>query len=452
MSRDPADFVFVALPGRDRTQSQRVECPAPTAALGRATVPMSPSREVRKVVFASTVNQVVVVGAGIAGLRVIEQLRHRGYDGSITLVGEEPHQPYDRPPLSKDILWADEQPSPRLLSRVDLAAGLGVNLMLSTRALTVDTERRELTLHGADRVPYDALVLTTGSSPRTLPGQRDYENLHVLRTFDDATRLHDGLRSARTLAVIGGGFIGCEVAAGAIRAGARVTLVEPQQVPMLRGLGPIPGAHMARLHAAAGVDLRTGIGVTTLHGDDRVDRVELSDGTHIVADRVVLGLGAVPNVAIAAGSGIAVAKGIRCDQYGRTTAPGVWAAGDAAEWYEPRTGTSATSEHWSAAHEQGLLVADNILAGEGAMKPHTAIAYFWSSQGPHHIQVLGHPRAEAEPIALHFDGAKPGAMYLYENDQTLTGAVSISAAGRLMRLRPLVESGASVTDARALVS
>lgn len=394
-------------------------------------------------------SRVVLAGAGLAGLRAAERLRRRGFAGQITMIGDEPYEPYDRPPLSKQMLWSADLDGPHALSRKDLRADLDIDLRLGQPIRTVDPATRRLLLADGTAESYDALVLATGSRARSLGAAvTDLANVHILRSYDDCVRLRTALRAAGSLAVVGGGFIGCEVAAGAVAAQLAVTMIEPLPVPLGRSLGLLPGRRIAELHATAGLSIRTGTGVIGFDGVHRAERIRLSDGSSIQADVVLLGLGAIPASEWLRGSGIALRKGVLCDEFGRTSAPGVWAAGDIAQTLRRATRQHETVEHWYNAHEQASIVANNILTADGDLTAFEPLPYFWSEQGGVRVQVLGRVDPDAAPATVELASERPSAVYLYGSKE-LTGAVSLNAAAQLMSLRPLLLRRASVEEARA---
>lgn len=393
-------------------------------------------------------SRIVVVGAGLAGLRTIERLRRQGFDGRLTLIGDEPYEPYDRPPLSKGMLWSADLDGPHTLSRKDLRTDLDVDLRLGQPVRSVDPVTRKLALADGTAEAYDALVLATGSCARGIgPAASELANVHTLRSYDDCVGLGKALRAAGSLAVVGGGFIGCEVATGAVAAGLAVTMFEPLPVPMGRSLGRVPGQRISELHAAAGLRICTGIGVIGFDGAQRAERIRLSDGSSVQADVVLLGLGAIPASEWLRGSGIAVDRGVLCDEFGRTSVAGVWAAGDVAQTLSRPTGRYETVEHWLNAHEQASIVADNILTGDGELTAYEPLPYFWSEQNGVRVQVLGRLDPEAAPAVVELHSERPSVVYLY-GEARLTGAVSLNAPAQLMSLRPLLLNGGTVEDAR----
>ncbi|HEY3501765.1 MAG TPA: FAD-dependent oxidoreductase [Actinocatenispora sp.] len=334
---------------------------------------------------------VVVVGAAAAGLATVEALRRKGFTGRLTLLGAEPHAPYDRPPLSKQYLagdWDAERIRLRTspaLSTVDVVAG--------DPAIGLDAARRTVRTAGGRTLAADAVVVATGLRPRTLPGQTGLAGVRVLRSVDDATALRAELATARRVVVVGDGVLAAEIAATATRTGAAVTLAGPQPAPLADQLGPLAAGLLAELHAEHGVTLRLGSAVRELVASEgRATGVRLADGETLPADLVVVAIGAVPVTDWLAGSGLAVDDGVVCDARCRA-AQGIYAAGDVARWYHPGLGTLLRLENRTNATEQAMAVADNIL---GAGRPYAPVPYMWTDQYEARIQAYGRPTADAE--------------------------------------------------------
>lgn len=374
------------------------------------------------------VKAVVVVGSGLAGLRTVERLRGRGYTGQITLLGAERHLPYDRPPLSKQVLRR-EQDEPWLRAAGDYA-GLDVDLRLEQRADGVEVDRGLVHTGGAP-VPYDALVIATGARPRRVPGVHG----QVLRTWDDAASLRTRLVPDARLAIIGAGLIGCEVAATARSLGVQVDLIDVQQAPMIRAVGPVVAAVLTELHDARGVRLHLG----TCAERVSADRLVLDDGTGIGADLVLEAIGVVPDTDWLADSTVPIGDGVLCDAEGRTTAEGIFAVGDVARWDGVR------SEHWTSAVEQADCVAAAIL---GQPAPSPSIPYWWSDQYDLKLQGLGAPDPDDDVELLSW-GPKARTVAVYSRDGRLTGAVGFSAARAVMGLRTDIAAGTAVADVLA---
>ncbi len=336
---------------------------------------------------------IAVIGASLAGLSAARALRGHGFDGRLVLVGDERHRPYDRPPLSKGVLAGS-------VSTADLALeteGLDLQWRLGSPATRLDVASRSVELADGARIGADGFVVATGASARSLPGSAPAAGVHTLRTLDDAVALRADLRRGGRLIVVGAGFIGAETASTARGLGLEVTVVEAARTPLAGPLGPAMGHAVSRLHEDHGVRLRCGTGVRRLTGKRRVSGVELVDGTHLRADVVVVGVGAVPNTGWLAGSGLTLDDGVRCGPDGSTEVPGVVAVGDCAAWYEPVLRRHHRVEHWTGALERPRIAAATLLgATSGAL---AAPPYFWSDQYGVRIQFAGHAQG-ADDVSL----------------------------------------------------
>lgn len=375
----------------------------------------------------------MVVGASAAGLAAAETLRREGYDGTLTLVGDEPHAPYDRPPLSKQLLaarWESDRLALRTPAHLD---GLGLDLRLGTAATGLDLDGRRVRLSDGDALPYDALVIATGVRPRRLPG----EGAHVLRTLDDALTLRERLTPGTRLVVVGAGFLGAEAAAVARGLGVEVTLLEPAPVPLAHAVGAEVGAVLARAHLEHGVDLRTGVPVTEVTEDG----VRLADGTTVEADEVLVAIGSLPNTEWLAGSGLPVGDGVLCDRYCEA-APHVYAAGDVARWHNPLFGTTMRVEHRTNAAEQGMAVARNLLA-PGERRPFAPVPYFWSDQYDLKVRAYGVLRGHDEVAVVEGDLAERRFVAVYRAGERVTGVLAAGMPPKTVRRwRQAVASGA----------
>lgn len=340
---------------------------------------------------------VAVVGASLAGLSAARSLRRQGYAGRLVVIGDELHRPYDRPPLSKEFL-AGTLGEPELALESD-DEDLRAEWLLGTRAVALDHAERTLRLADGRQVRADGFVIATGAAARTLPGSAGLAGVHTLRTLDDARALRDELALGGRLVVIGGGFIGAEVASTARALGLEVTVVEAAPAPLAGPLGEAMGAVVSALHADHGVALLCGVGVKGLSGERRVDAVLLEDGRTVPADIVLVGVGARPNVEWLEGSGVVLDNGVKCGADGRTSLAGVVAVGDCANWYDPRAGLHRRVEHWTGARERPDAAIAALLAG-GAVEPGVPRPpYFWSDQYGVKIQFAGHA-AGADSVTI----------------------------------------------------
>jgi 3-phenylpropionate/trans-cinnamate dioxygenase ferredoxin reductase subunit len=329
--------------------------------------------------------RVVVVGAGVAGLTAVDTLRRRGFEGSLAVLGAEPHQPYDRPPLSKQVLssgWEIDRITLRVSAELT-AAGADWHLEESASGLDLDG-RVVLTTKGR-ALPWDGLVIASGARPRRLPFGHEFPNVHLLRTIDDARALRSAFAVSRSVVVVGAGFLGCEVAAAARTAGLAVTLVDSLSAPMERHLGGILGRELGAVHAERGVRLAMDVGVVAIEGGRRAERVVLGDGTELDTDLVVVAIGCQPDVAWLEGSGLPIGDGVLCDSTLRVV-PGVVAAGDVASWLNPAFGRRMRVEHRTNAAEQGAAAALTLLGGTDDFAP---LPYFWSDQFDVRLHVHG---------------------------------------------------------------
>lgn len=385
----------------------------------------------------------VVVGAGLGGFTVVEQLRRLGHDGAITLVGEEAEHPYDRPPLSKQVLLG-EATGPAHLRPPGGYAELALDLLRGTPATRVDSRRREVHLADGTRLPYDALVLAPGGVPRTLAGAAGSHGVHVLRTYDDAVRLREAVREAGTLTVVGGGPLGCEAAAAARSTGAQVDLVERLDGLLFSVLGPRVAAVLAARHIAAGVRLHLGTDLVAFHGGGPTASVELSDGSELASPVVLLALGITPATGWLDGSGVERTPdgAVRCDRSGRTSVPAVWAVGDAAAWQDAH-GRHRRVEHWTSAVDQAAVVAAALT---GEPEPPAGVPYFWSEQYASTLQAVGEVRPGTE---LEVHRIEEGLLALHGEGDRFDGIVALDARRLVGRARRLLRAGAGLTEARA---
>ena len=391
----------------------------------------------------------LVVGASLAGLRAAEELRRLGFDGRLVVAGAEQHLPYDRPPLSKELLAGDWEPA-QVALRKQGYDDLDVEWRLGVRATALDTAARTVTLADGDVLAFDGCVIATGSTPRTLPDTPALPGIHVLRSLDDCLALRADLDHSPRVVVVGAGFIGAEVAATCRGRHLDVTLLEALPTPMVRGLGPVLGDVLGRLHRDHGVDLRTGVGVAGFEGTERVERVLLDDGTAVEADVVVVGVGVVPATEWLEGSGLTLDNGIVCDAT-LLAAPGITAAGDVCRWPNPLfDGEPMRLEHWTNAAEQGVAVAARLLTDDREAQPFAPVPFVWSDQYETKIQVAGLVRGDDEIEVV--DGSLEERTFVAAVGRRgrLVGAVAFSRPRVLMQYRRLIAERTTFDDALAV--
>jgi NADPH-dependent 2,4-dienoyl-CoA reductase/sulfur reductase-like enzyme len=384
---------------------------------------------------------IVVVGTSLAGLRAIEALRREGFPGRIVAIGAEIHAPYDRPPLSKQFLkgeWDEE----RLALRRDGLDDLEVDWRLGASAASLDVASSCVVLEGGGRVAYDGLLIATGANARGLPFAAGLAGIHRLRTLDDSRALRDELAASPRVLVVGAGFIGMEVAASCRERGLEVTVVEPMETPLLRGLGPELGRWVGERHADHGVGIHCGVGVEGFEGNGRVERVRLSDGSTPEADVVVVGVGAAPATEWLEDSGLEIDDGVVCDGSGVTRAGNVLAAGDVARWGKRRL------EHWTSATDQAVHAAGRLLRGE-EVRPLEHVPYVWTDQFELRLQIAGHVLPADETHVCHGNLEDERFLVLFGRGGRLSGAVANKRPRQLIAVRRLLAAGSSFADAIA---
>jgi 3-phenylpropionate/trans-cinnamate dioxygenase ferredoxin reductase subunit len=396
------------------------------------------------------VNRVVIVGASLAGYRAAEHLRRRGFDGTVSIVGDEPHQPYDRPPLSKAVLAGRVEPEQTAL-RSPTGDELDVDWVLGESAVALDLAGRRVDLASGTALDYDGLVIATGATPRRLPFGHDKAGVHVLRSLDDCIALRADLDATPgRVVVVGAGFIGAEVAATCRGRGLDVTVVEPLPVPLARALPEEIGGAVARMHLDHGVDLRLNIGIDDITGGDLTDGVVLSDGSRVDADVVVVGVGVVPNTGWLEGSGLTIDNGVVCDET-CLAAPGVVAAGDVARWPNRRFGEVMRVEHWDNAVAMGAAAAERLLAGDGPGEAFEPVPWFWSDQYNVKLQLAGRASRDHDQ---HLIGSTDDERFaiLFGRDGQLTGCFAWKWPRELVRFQQMIEQGTTWSDAVAAAS
>ncbi|MGZ4737438.1 MAG: NAD(P)/FAD-dependent oxidoreductase [Acidimicrobiia bacterium] len=387
---------------------------------------------------------IVVVGASLAGLRAVETLRREGFDGRLTLVGAEPHLPYDRPPLSKELLageWEHDQVVLRKVPYEDLE----LELRLGVAATELDVNARTVSLAGGTELEFDALVVATGSTPRTLPAQPKLDGIFTLRTIDDCHAIRERLDTGARVCVIGAGFIGSEVAATCRGRGLEVTVLEALPQPMVRGVGLVLGEVLARLHRDRGVDLRCGVTLESIEGSGHVEHVRLADGQAVECDVLIVAVGVAPETRWLEGSGLVLDNGIVCDET-LQAAPGVVAAGDVARWPNPAfDGEVMRIEHWTNAAEQGVYVGQRLLHDDAASKPEpfAPIPFVWSDQYDVKIQVAGRFSGQDRMEVVHGSLDDERFVTIFERGGRISGVLGFSEPRRVMQYRRMIAERAS---------
>lgn len=338
--------------------------------------------------MANDIDRIVIVGGGLAAAKAAEAVRGEGFDGSLHLLAEEPHRPYERPPLSKGVLLGTATLDETEVHEEQWYRDHHVELVTSEPVVKLDRLNREVVTATGTRHPYDRVILATGAAPRQLPVTgADLEGVHHLRTRDDAARIDALARTTTHVTVVGAGWIGSEVTAALRHRGVEVTMVDPLELPLVRVLGPEVARVFHDLHLGHGVDLRLGAAVEALHGDGHVRAVTLDDGTTLETDGVVVGIGISPRDELARTSGIAVNDGILVDQTLHTNDIAVLAAGDVARASHPRYPDPIRVEHWANALHQGTVAGRNAV---GAQQVYDRLPYFFSDQYDLGMEYSGH--------------------------------------------------------------
>ncbi|MGE0581034.1 MAG: FAD-dependent oxidoreductase [Steroidobacteraceae bacterium] len=388
--------------------------------------------------------QVVLIGAGQTSASAARALRRQGFDGGITIVGDEPHAPYQRPPLSKEFLQGKADPQELWSVAPDWYASHAVTLELGARAVRVDKASLDVVLGDGRRLASDAVLIATGGTPRRFP-EAQGEKILYLRTLADAERLRAQLRPGRHLIIVGGGFIGSEIAASARAIGADVTMLEAMLAPLERVLGATIGAVCGAIHVENGVRLRCGVAVESIAETASGVVVRARDGETFEGDAVVIGIGIAPNDDLAKASEITVGNGIRVDEFCRTTAPGIYAAGDVANHYHPLFDKRMRVEHFDNASRQGAAAGLNMMGVRTRYEdPH----WFWSDQYEHSLQYAGHADAWDEVVVRgSLDERDFVAFYLQAGK--IAGAFGMNRGGDIMVVKSLL-AGRIAVDPRML--
>ncbi|WP_395371800.1 NAD(P)/FAD-dependent oxidoreductase [Streptomyces tubercidicus] len=386
--------------------------------------------------------RVVIIGAGIAGVQTAVALREQGWRGAITLLGDEPHQPYDRPPLSKAVLLGKAEGS---TFDIDFAA-LDIELCLGRQVTALVPDAR-LVETADGPVSYDYAVLATGADPIMLPGSEGMPGVHLLRTLDDAERLRPVLAAQHEIVVVGAGWIGAEFATAAREAGCAVTVVEAADRPLAGALPAEVAGHMTGWYTDAGAELRTGARVASV----TAGAVTLADGTTLPADAVVIGIGARPATAWLAGSGVEISPqdgSVLADDRLRTSVPDVYAVGDCASFPSARYGTRLLIHHWDNALQGPRTVAENIARGDAEGLVYDPVPYFWSEQFGRFVQYAGHHR-DADELVWRGDPAGAAWSVIWLRDGRLVALLAVGRPRDLAQGRKLIERGVVLDRERA---
>ncbi len=391
-------------------------------------------------------NSIAIIGASLAGLRAAETFRREGFDATIHLVGDEPHAPYDRPPLSKQILAGDWEIEKAWLAKPEKYDELALETHYGVAATGLDVGGLAVSLDSGTTLAVDGIVIATGARCRTIG--EPLAGVFTLRTLDDAIGIRAAFDAAPDrVVVVGAGFIGAEVAATARELGLDVTMVEMATAPFERSMGAEMGAVLADIHREHDVDLRLGVGVSGFTGDDAVTGVDLTDGTHIAADVVIVGVGVIPNTEWLTESGLDITNGVLCDDT-TLVAPGVVAAGDVARWHNRHFDETMRVEHWDNAITMGTHAAKRLLHGESA-GAYTPTPWFWSDQYDRKIQLAGRTTGFDRFELVNGDVESRTFAGIYGRGGRIVAVLGFNRPRHVMRYRALIDSGASFDDALA---
>jgi len=387
----------------------------------------------------------VIVGASLAGAKAAETLRSEGFGGRVVLIGEETERPYERPLLSKEYLRGDKPVAKLYVHDEDFYAANDIELRTETHVESVDTGTHDITLPGGSRIPYNRLLIATGAAPRalSLPGA-DLPGVRYLRRRSDSDALRGAISSASRVVVIGAGWIGSEVAASACQLGAEVAIVAPESVPLERVLGPEVGGVYRELHAENGVDLHLSTQIEAVVGTSAAQGVRTSDGSVIEGDLVVVGIGVSPRDELARGAGLTVENGIVVDEFLRTSAPDVFAAGDVAATWNPRYDRRIRVEHWANALNQGQTAARNMLGQETAF---TKLPYFYSDQYDLGMEYNGYA-ADWDQVVLRGDTAGREFLAFWLKDGRVLAGMNANIWDQGDDIKALIRGGAPVDAGR----
>ncbi|MED5446509.1 MAG: FAD-dependent oxidoreductase [Actinomycetota bacterium] len=389
----------------------------------------------------------MVVGASLAGLRAAETLRAEGFDGVIHLIGDEPHLPYDRPPLSKQVLAGEWEPDRIALTSPTKNDELSLEWHLGVRATDLNIAEKKVMLDSGQPISYDGAIIATGARCISLRMTGDLQGIYTLRGLDDAIAIRSEFeKTPQKVVVVGAGFIGAEVAATARQRGLDVTMIEAAEVPFERVLGAEMGTVTANVHRDHGVEVITGTPVESFKGKERVEKVVLANGTEIDADIVIVGIGVRPNTEWLDNSGLTIDNGIVCDETCQA-APGIVAAGDVARWPNRLFGEHMRVEHWDNAVEQGVYAARRLLTGENKIEPYAPTPWFWTDQFDRKIQLAGRTRSTDEVQIITGSTEERRFAAAYGRDGKLVGILGFNRPRHVMQYKQMITDGVSWEDA-----
>ncbi len=373
---------------------------------------------------------VVIVGAGQAGGRTARALREQGFEGEITLIGEEPLLPYERPPLSKAVLKGEAGVEDGMLADEDAYLQHNITFKGTCRAEALDAEGRTVGLCDGSSLTYDHLVLTTGGVAKNLPVPgSDLAGVHLLRTAAHASALSEELKEGARIAIVGGGFIGLEVAASARQRGCEVTVLEGFERILARSLPEATAADVASVHAQNGVEIRTNVRIASLRGKGRVEAVVFEDASELPVDAVVVGIGIAPDTKLAEAGGLEVDNGIVTDQFGRTSKARIYAAGDCASAFMPRYGRHVRLESYQNANLQPANLARTIRGEERVYDP---VPWLWSDQYDWNLQTAGFPN-EFDTVVSRGSAGEGAVVYFSLKDGVLKGVAGLGQGAAIAR-------------------
>ncbi len=392
----------------------------------------------------ATDNKFVIIGAGQAAGRAAEAMRAAGFEGDVVIIGDEAYPPYERPPLSKQVLIGEDEPPSTYVHDPVYYDENGIELRLGLRAESIDRSDKTISLNDGETIPYTKLLLATGSQLRrlSLPGS-DLAAIHYLRGIDDSLAIRERLTSGAKVAVVGGGYIGLEVAAAARKRDCQVAIIEMLDQVMSRAVAPEVGAIFEAMHRDHGVDIRTSTRVTGFEGDDQVRRILCGDSESVDADVVIVGIGILPNDQLASAAGLETENGIIVDEHGRTEDADVYAAGDVTNHPNAIIGRRVRLESWQHAQNQAITAAKAMC---GIEEPYTQVPWFWSDQYDVNLQMVGLPERWSELVVRGDTGALAFTAF-YMNDGYVVGANSVNSARDIPIARQMIQRKAKVDPA-----